>query len=426
MSDRRVFLRSAAAGLTTNLFPRMARGANGKVRAGFIGIGRMGTANMRAAMQNDGIEIAAVCDVYEPHLKRAVAATKGQAKGYRDFREVLADRSIDVVCVSTPDHWHAYMTVEACKAGKDVYVEKPISVTIEEGQLMVKAARKYNRVVQAGTQQRSQVHFQKAAELVRSGVLGDVTFVKTWNYANNSPEGEGNPPDAPVPDGLDWDMWLGPAPKRPFNTNRWGIGDRWSTFRYFWDYAGGWMTDWAIHLLDIVQMAYGEQMPRSVTALGERYFLKDNTETPDTLSVTYTYPNFLAVYENRQGNANSLINQGYGILFHGRRGTLFVDRAVMRVIPERGVSDLEPREVKMSNYGNREHWANFLDCVKTRKRPVSDVETCHRTSTTCHLANIALRSKLRVDFDPATERIAQAEARRYVSRTNRAPWRIAL
>lgn len=427
MDDRRGFLKSAAAaGLTVNLFPQMARGANDKVRAGFIGVGRMGTSNMRAALQNDGIEIAAICDVYEPHLKKAVDATKGQAKGYRDFREILADKSIDVVCISTPDHWHAYMTVEACKAGKDVYVEKPISVTVEEGQLMVKAARKYNRVVQAGTQQRSQTHFQKAAEIVRSGALGDVTFVRTWNYANLTPEGAGSPADAPPPEGLDWDMWLGPAPKRPFNTNRWGIGDRWSTFRYFWDYAGGWMTDWAIHLLDIVQMTYDEQMPQSVTALGERYFLKDNTETPDTLTVTYTYPKFMAVYENRQGNANSMINQGYGILFHGRRGTLFVDRAVLRVTPERGVTDLEPTEIKMSNYGNREHWANFLDCVKTRKRPVSDVETCHRSSTTCHLANIALRSKLRVDFDPAAERIAQVEARKYAARANRAPWKITL
>ena len=426
MNERRDFLKAATAGLTTNIFPGMVKGANDKVRAGFIGMGRMGSSNLSAARQNDGLEVAAVCDVYEPHLKRAVEATKGQAKGVRDFREILADKSIDVVCIATPDHWHAYMAIESCKAGKDVYVEKPVSVTIEEGQLMVKAARKYSRVVQAGTQQRSQVHFQKACEVVKSGALGDVTFVRTWNYANNKPEGAGAPPDEAPPAGLDWDMWLGPAPNRPFNTNRWGVGDRWSTFRYFWDYGGGWMTDWAIHLLDIVQMANGEALPVSVTALGERYFLKDNTETPDTLSVTYTYPKFMAVYENRQGNANSLFNHGYGILFHGSRGTLFCDRALYRVIPERGVTDLDPVEIKSSNYGNREHWANFLECVKTRQKPVSDIETCHRSSSTCHLANIALRSKLRVDFDPSKELIAQPEARKYSRRENRAPWKLVI
>ncbi|MBI5083265.1 MAG: Gfo/Idh/MocA family oxidoreductase, partial [Acidobacteria bacterium] len=174
MPDRRVFLSAATGGLTTNIFPALARGANDKVRAGFIGMGRMGMGNMGAAMRQENLEVAAVCDVYQPNLEKAAAAAKG-AKAIKDFREILADKSIDIVCISTPDHWHAYMTVEACKAGKDVYVEKPISVTIEEGQFMVKAARKYNRVVQAGTWQRSQPHYQQLAKLLADGAIGDVS-----------------------------------------------------------------------------------------------------------------------------------------------------------------------------------------------------------------------------------------------------------
>jgi predicted dehydrogenase len=427
MSERRQFLKTAAAaGLTTNIFPKLVRGANDQIRAGFIGVGAMGSGNLRAAMKQENLEVAAICDIYQPYLDKAMEASGGKAKAYKDFRAILADKSIDVVCISTPDHWHAYMTVEACKAGKDVYVEKPISVTIEEGQLMVKAARKYNRVVQAGTMQRSAEHFQKACGIVQSGALGDVTFCRTWNYANGDPAGFGNPPDGPPPEYVDWDMWQGPAPRHEFNPNRWGIDPKhWSTFRYFWDYAGGWMTDWCVHLIDIVQMAFNESMPTSITALGSRFVDKDNTQMPDTLQVTFEYPKFIAVYENRQFNSNSLFKHGYGITFHGTKGTMFVDRGGYQTWPERG-SDLPAEEVRSKSPGNAEHWANFLECVKTRQRPIADVEINHKTSTTCHLGNISYRSKLRVDFDPATETIAQPEARKYFSREQTAPWKIVV
>jgi predicted dehydrogenase len=432
MPDRRDFLKSAATlGLTTNIFTGNLRGANDKVRAGFIGMGAMGTGNLQHAMKQENVDVAAVCDVWQPYLERAVANVKkvvpeSAVKPVSDFREIIADKSIDIVCISTPDHWHAYMTIEACKAGKDVYVEKPCSVTIEEGQLMVKAARKYDRVVQAGTMQRSGVHFQRAAKFIQDGGLGQITFCRTWNYGNSSPEGFGSPADSEPPAGLDWDMWLGPAPKRQFNSNRWGIDPkRWSTFRYFYDYAGGWVTDWMVHLIDIVQMANNEAMPVSVVSQGNRYFIKDNTETPDTLEITLEYPNFLAVYENRQGNANSMFNHGYGITFHGTKGSMFIDRSGYQVYPERG-SGVQPEEVKAEGNANDAHWANFLECVKTRKRPIADIEINHKTSTSCHLGNIALRSKLKVDFDPATERVAQPEARKYTSRENRKPWKLVV
>ncbi len=410
------------------ILPARARGANDRLVGGFIGMGRMGMANLSFALKLEkDIEVRAVCDVYRPHLEKAVDATHGRAKAVKDFREILADPEIDFVCISTPDHWHAYMTVEACKAGKDVFVEKPLSVTVEEAQLMVQAARKYNRVVQAGTMQRSGLHFQQAVEIVRSGVLGKVTFCRTWNYTNMPKSGIGNPPDSDPPPDLDWDMWLGPAPYRPFNKNRFGVDPKaFSHFRWFWDYAGGMMTDWGVHLLDIVQWAFDEAMPRSIVALGGKYWLEDNRETPDTLQVTYEYPGFLATYENRYGNAQSMFDKSYGILFHGDRGTLFVDRSGYRLIPEAHATDLAEVEVKRFNNMNLDHWRNFVEAMRTRKRPISDVETCARSTVTCLLGNVALRSGLRIDWDEKNWTTVQPEARKWLRREARDPWKIKL
>jgi len=435
-TKRRDFLKSAGAGLATSLYAPQARAANDRIAMGFIGVGLMGTADMGFAMDQPEIQVVAVCDAYQPHLEQAAAAARKrghQPREVRDFREILADKSIDAVCIATPDHWHAYMTVEACKAGKDVYVEKPVSVAVDEGMKMVEAARKYNRVVQAGTMQRSGAHFQKAVEIVRSGQLGKITFCRAWTHMNLPEEGIGNPPDSEAPNGLDWDMWLGPAPKRPFNRNRFGADRKlfpYSQFRYFWDYAGGMMSDWGVHLVDIIQMAFDEAMPKSVTCLGGKYWLKDNRETPDTQQSTFEYPGFIAVYETRFGNRQMMLNrdQGlfeYGITFHGSRGTLYLDRAMYRILPEKG-SDLQPAEEKKSDVSNVKHWANFVHCVRTRQKPASDIEICNRSTISCHLANVALRSGVKVDWDAATFTVRQKEARAYLTRTHRSPWKVAV
>lgn len=428
-ANRREFLKTgASAALTAQIFTGNLRGANDRISAAFIGMGKMGRDNLRHAMRQENLAVSAVCDIFDRNLDTAVAMTKGAARAVRDFREILADKTIDVVCISTPDHWHAYMTIEACKAGKDVYVEKPISVTVEEGVKMVQAARKYKRVVQAGTMQRSAEHFEKAAAIVRSGELGKVSFVRTWNYGHLQPEGIGNPPDSDPPPGFDWDMWLGPAPKRPFNVNRLGIDPQdkyFSNFRWFWDYAGGMMTDWGVHWLDIVQWAFNEQMPAAIAAMGGKFYLHDNRDTPDTLAVVYEYPNFIATYENRENNAQSMFEKSGGILFHGERGTMFLDRREYRVIPEKG-SDLEASGMKSTSGGNREHWANFLECVRTRQQPTSDIEKCQHSTTTCLLGNIALRSKLRLDFDAQKWTVAQGEAKKYLSREYRKPWKLVV
>ncbi len=432
--ERRGFLKTVGAGaaLTTSLLTRPVHGANDRIRVGFVGLGRMGRGSLGIALKIPEIEVAALCDIYQPNLELARKMAP-DAKIYKDFRDLLAAKDIDAVNISTPDHWHAYMAVEACKAGKDVYVEKPISVAIEEGRMMVEAARKYKRVVQVGTQQRSGVHFARAREIVRSGRLGKISFVRTWNYGNEYPAGIGNPPDGDPPPELDWDMWLGPAPWRPFNPNRFGVHPRaFSYFRWFWDYAGGMVTDWSVHLIDIVLWAMDSIGPNVITASGGKYYLQDNRDTPDTIVVTWEFPNWICVYENRILNAQSMFNQGYGILFHGTDGTLFVDRSRYELIPEkRRVGDAtedrtEPEEGKNSNNHNLDHWRNFIACIRSRELPVSDIEQGHRSTAMALLGNVALRSRQRVEWDPKTETTANKEAQPFLRREYRKPWKLEI
>ena len=435
---RRDFLRRAGstvgAGIAMYGLSRSARvlGANDKVLVGVIGTGRMGMDNLEDFAKQPDVEIAAVCDVYRPNLDQALKATNGKAQTHKDFREILDRKDIDVVVVATPDHWHALPAVLACQAGKDVYVEKPICTVLEEGKHMVAAARKYNRVVQVGTQQRSGIHFQKAVEIVQDGMIGKVTFVRTWNYSNDYPKGIGNPADSDPPPTLDWDMWLGPSPKVPFNANRFGVGDRWSTFRYFWDYAGGFMTDWGVHLIDIVQWAMKVDGPSVISAAGGKFCIEDNADTPDTLQVTYEYPGFMCTYENRWCNANSMYNRGYGIEFHGTEGTMFLDRGGFQVYPEK--RQFEKKQVERTatmqmdsvNDSHVDHVRNFIDCVKSRKRPISDIEIGHRSTSTCLLGNVAYRSMEQIVWDVANQRISQgnADAKRLLGREYRAPWKL--
>jgi predicted dehydrogenase len=447
--DRRVFMkRAAGAGATLSIsmagpLTRKALGANDRVRVGVIGTGRQGVSNLEAFKEH-GAEIAAVCDVYAPNLEKGKAAAGPDAATHTDFRRLLDDKTIDVVVNATPDHWHALPTVMACQAGKDVFVEKPICVAVEEGKAMVAAARKHARVVQVGLWQRSNLHFQQAARIVRDGLLGQVTFVRTWNYGNSFPEGYGNPPDGEPPAGLDWDAWLGPAPKVPFNANRFGVApDRWSTFRYFADYANGWLGDWAVHLVDIVQWAMDVPGPRVVTCTGQKNAIEDNVDTPDTLVATLEYPGFVCTYENRQANGNSMFGKGYGIEFHGTQATMFLDRSGFEVTPEtRRVwettdsGEKSQKEVARSasmtmervDDGLFNHVGNLLECMRTRQRPASDIELGHQSSAACLLANVALRSKERIEFDPVKQELENPSpaARKLFGREYRAPWKLAV
>ena len=435
---RRSFLKTtaAAAGAVTAA-PAMLQGAEASKTfgMGFIGMGRRGRNTLRAALKQPEIVVVAISEIYQPNVEAALEMVP-DAKVYSDFRDLIAADDIDAVCIATPDHWHAYMAIEACKAGKDVYVEKPISVTVHEGQMMVKAARKYNRIVQVGTQQRSGTHFQKIVDIVRSGEIGDISFVRSWNYGNEFPEGIGNTPDQPPPANLNWDMWLGPARERPFNANRFGVHpDHYSYFRWFWDYAGGMMTDWGIHLLDIVLWAMDEKGPRVVTTVGGKYVLNDNRETPDVIQANFEFPKFVCVYENRVANEQSMFDRGYGITFHGTKGTLFVDRQQWEIVPE--MKSLDPRDYerearmgakagRASNNSTDAHWADFVASMKSRKPPICDIETGHRSTVIALLGNVALRSRQRVEWDPDSETTPNKEAQTYLRRDYRPPWKLEL
>jgi predicted dehydrogenase len=411
------------------LFGGCPRGANDRLRIGFIGVGRMGSDNIGYAAQVPGVEIAAVCDVYQPALETAEAQAKelgfDGVQAVKDFRRVLADKSIDAVSIATPDHWHAYMTIEACKAGKDVWVEKPACVYVEEGLKMIEAARRYKRVVEGGTIERSGGFFRQAREMVRSGRLGDITFCNTFQTGLEKKEGWGNPPDGDPPPGLDWDLWLGPAPRRPFNPNRWGVAkDRFSTFRYFWDYAGGAMTDGGVDLLDVVQFAFDEAMPIGISAQGGRFYTTDNTETPDTMMATFRYPGFIGCYESRTANPYPEYGQTYGTAFHGTEATLLVNREGCRLFPNAKGAEPETWEDKEMVPSNLPHWRNFVECVRTRAKPVSDIETVVRSTMTCLLANIALRKGVSLEWDDAHSTVRQREAQAYLRAHYRAPWKL--
>jgi len=430
---RRDVLAAAATALTTSLFTGNIKGANDRIAVGFIGLGAMGSGNLGYSMKVPELQPVAVCDIYQPHLERAqAAASKGgvTVKPVKDFREILADKSIDAVCISTPDHWHAYMAVEACKAGKDVYVEKPCSTYIEEGPKMVQAARKYNRVVQAGTMQRSGGYFKKAAELVASGAAGDITFCHTFQSGSATRAGYGNPPDSDPPPDLDWDMWLGPAPKVPFNANRWGVkAATFPTFRYFWDYAGGAMTDWGVHLIDPLHQCFNEIMPTAVVALGDKFYVRDNVETPDTMHATFYYPKFLTTYESRTCNPLPLFgrNQSNGTTIHGTEATIMVTRSGCWLIPNSDKSKVSAQAwEKDSAMGqmNLPHWQNWAACIKSRQKPTSDIETCVRSSTVCLLANLAMRHKTRLDWDEKNWTVQQDAVKPFLKARYRKPWKL--
>ena len=320
--DRRHFVSSVALGAAA--YSRIL-GANERINVGIIGAGGQGRGDWGRFIKQPDVNPVAVCDVYKPHLERGLAMATGQAQGYRDFRKLLERKDIDAVIVAAPDHWHAIPTIMACQAGKDVYVEKPLALTIKEGRAMVNAARKYQRVVQTGSQQRSGEHYARAVELIRSGKLGKIAHI-TAGHIRNSMPGFGRYKDEPPPPELDWDMWLGPAPYRPYNKLRCIYN-----FRWFWDYSGGQMTNWGAHNLDIARWAMNVRSPISVAAFGGRFALDDGGETPDVQEVIYQFPGFVLIWSVREVNGMS----SGGFDFHGTKGNLSLSRGGFKVTAEK-------------------------------------------------------------------------------------------
>ena len=409
-------------------------GANDRIRVGLIGCGGMGRGDLRDFLKVKNVECGALCDVDEAQIGKASkeilapAAAAVPSVKTSDFRKVLDIKELEAVIVATPDHWHALPTVMACQAGKDVYVEKPLSVSIGEGRVMVDVARKHDRVVQMGTQQRSAPHYTEAVDYVKSGKLGRVRLVRAWAYLDWKGETPAQP-DGPAPAGVDYDMWLGPARKRPFNPNRFHF-----TFRWYWDYSGGLMTDWGAHMIDIANWGMGIKAPSSAVSIGGKLgYPNDAMETPDTQQVMWAFPGFSMIWEHALGVGRGPEAREHGIQFHGEQGVLVVDRNSWEVFPETDRIDKPVRTYKSAGLPRRGssgdmhlmHVQNFIDCMRSRKRPNSDVEIGHNSMIACHLGNIAQRLGRQVKWDVDKEMfIGDKEAQSYVMREYRSPWKL--
>ncbi len=423
---------------------RRVLGANERVGVGFIGYGLIGKRHVLDFQEEKDADLVGAAEVHKGRRDEAVAQMGGSAKAFADFRQLLDRKDVQAVVVSTPDHWHALQTMLACAAGKDVYVEKPLTLFVREGRWMIDVARRNKSVVQVGTQQRSGPHYQRARELIQEGRLGKIASVRMGTFRNIMP-GFGNPADGDPPADLDWDAWLGPAPQRRYNPNR-AIYH----FRWFWDTSGGQMTNLAAHSLDVLHWFLKVSAPTAVTSVGGRFSLQDNGETPDTQDAVIEYPGFTALWSHREACAG----QTKGSLeFCGPKGSLTISRAGFNLAgdrkapPEYAVPQFTgahpvggpktattkpPDESWVQSVEDKSgdargqlklHVRNFLDCVRSRKEPISDLESAHQVATVCHLANLSLRLGRRLRWDAAREEIVEdAEANRLLVRPYRAPW----
>lgn len=428
---RRGFLRKTSVlaatsplwgGLTVPFAARAAAPSE-KVRVGLIGCGGMGRGDLSTFFLSPETECPIVCDIDDSHLAAGIELVQS-ARGRKpdttkDFRRVLERKDVDVILVATPDHWHALPTVYGCQAGKDVYVEKPLATSIAEGRAMIEAARRHNRIAQMGAQRLSCPTYAEAIAFVQSGKLGQVGLVRAWAYLDWI-SGIGNPPDANPPAGVDYDLWLGPAPKRAFNPNRFHFN-----FRWFWDYAGGLMTDWGVHLIQVLLWGMGPAYPKAVLSSGSKTLANDNRETPDTQITVYEFPTYSLVWEHRVGVGLGLYNRPWGMSFTGTEGTLVINDSGWEILREPKKDSLEAKKFKGGVDPRPAHVRNFLDCVKSRKQPVENLEVGHQVSTVAHLGNIALRSGRKITYDPVQERIVgDPEAQKLTTVNYRQPWQL--
>ncbi|HET7695704.1 MAG TPA: Gfo/Idh/MocA family oxidoreductase [Vicinamibacterales bacterium] len=400
---RRIFL-STASGLVLAARPLAAQasnpaiqGANNRIRIGIVGTGGRARGLMNQLKRLSGAEIVAVCDVYEPRLLQAAEIAGAGAVKHTDYRRLLDDRQIDAVLIGAPDHWHKQMTIDAVAAGKDVYVEKPISHSIAEGVEMVKAVEASKQIVQTGTQQRSWDHFILGRQLIDSGRLGQITFVQTYWYQHSRAGTY-----APVTmDKLDWKAWLGSAADRPFEPARF------YQWRHFWDYGGGCITDLMTHWIDVVHWYMDVDAPSSAVATGRNYNIK-LWEAPDTVNATLEFPkNFMAAY---LGTYVSRVDDG-GLEFRGELGTLKIDRARLAFYRDDaayapGTHAPEPEiYIRSSGDGSIAHLQNWLDCIRSRKTPNAPIRAGHAAARTSHITNAAMRSGKPARWNAATGQI---------------------
>jgi predicted dehydrogenase len=444
--SRRAFLQTGAAvtgsALSAAAYSRVL-GANDRIGVGLIGYGLIGARHLLDFQAQPDVDLRGLSETHADRLASGLAAIGPRAQGHRDFRALLDDPAIDAVCVSTPDHWHALQTMLACHAGKDVYVEKPVTLFPREGDWMLAVARRSGAVVQIGTQQRSGPHYQRARELIRGGRIGQVTSVRMQAHRNIWP-GFGNYTEGTPPPELDYDQWLGPAPLRAYHPLR-GIYH----FRWFWDYSGGQMTNLGQHSLDIVDWILDASTLQSVVSLGGRYALTGDGETPDTQDAIFEFDRWTAEWSCREASRGVDASVKHRALtFYGTRGSLAISRDGFVVSPDpdvpaeslipdfitersaaagtAGASPGPRTEALVDDSGDdrdqfRRHVRNFLDCMRTRETPISDLASGVRVANLCHLANLSLRNGWKIHWDAATQSPRNVPSEALV-RPYRAPW----
>jgi len=454
-TTRRRFLRNStlaaasAFGLNTLAVPTIgaARGTNEKIAVGFIGVGNRGTQLLAGFLKQPDVEVAALCDVYEPYLARDYSKVDQKLKDaldgripkmgeklsekvarYKDFRHLLNRKDIDAVVIATPDHWHAAQTIMACQADKDVYVEKPLSVTVVEGRKMVEAADKHKRVVQVGLHRRSSKSYAEMAGLIQAGRIGKVTIARAYRISNMCPSGIGKCQDTEPPKDLDWDMWLGPRQTRPYRANVPLYMFRW------WQLYSSQIANWGVHYCDAMRWMLNEQAPVSISAHGGRFAVDDDRTIPDTMEAIFEMPGgSLLIFGQYEANDGPALVQGE-IEFRGTLGNLYAgeEGAAYEIAPARGGQFQDTKPKIEARKGKRtdgdlteQHIRNFLDCIKSRQKTNCDLETGHRSTTFALLANIALQARSRIEWDPKTERITNNnQANDLLHYEYREPWKL--
>ena len=399
-----------------------------KISIALIGCGGMGMGNLANCARYPDVVVAAVCDVWQQRREAALQQYKHSAKAYQDYHEVLARKDIDGVIIATPPHWHALQTIEACEAGKDVYVQKPMTIYLDEALAVRRAAEKHGSITQVGTQIHAGENYRRVVEWVRSGRLGPIPVVRTFLTGNQGEEGIGPDPKVPAPRGLDWNLWCGPAPMHPFNPL---ICANAHTNCSFMDYSGGYTPGMAPHIIDVAFWALNLGIPPRTDATGGRFVTKDCGDAYDTQQVLWSYPNMTLTWMLQLCNSYGFDLQGpdnaprrrLGVYFHGVNGTLFCDYGTHKVVPEGDrLKDLTPPPKTIPpSPGHEREW---LDCIRTRQQPSCNVSYHYKIDAAIGLANIAYRLGRSVRFDPQTEKIVgDEEAARLARPVYRDPWK---
>ena len=455
MSNRRKFIKQSVlstAGLSIGNevfsapFSQKVLWSNNKIRVGFIGLGNRGSQLLNWFMQNDDVEIAAFCDVYEPYISRdrSLVSKKylemgkvpkmneslsSNVKRYKDYRELLGQKDIDAVCISTPDHWHALQTIHSFEAGKHVYVEKPLTITIQEGREMINAQKKYGKVCAVGLNRRGSPIYQELVQKVQEGVIGKVTTARAQRTSNMFPNGIGILKPAAPPKDFDWNMWLGPRDFRPYQYNMAPYFFRW------WKEYSSQMGNWGVHYMDVIRWMMGESAPMAITANGGKYAVQDDRNIPDTMEVLFEMPSKAIIkFSIHEANGGGGI-MGGEVELNGSKGNLIASQEGYEITPSRSGQFqswdnlVAPSDKKLNGLGSNDSTfnliRNFLDCIKTGQEPLCTLEEGHRSTCFAHLANISLELRQRIEWDPIQEKITNNEkANDFLHYEYRAPWKL--